>query len=182
MFLRSLLLAILVRYLRPAGGVQELPPCLVRQRLHVHTSVLEAFGLPGFPREGGPPLGRAAFPWNLDINLRAPVSGCSLVSLLSEEYTRMGFSGVRLLDFSRILLLGSTVDTRSFVSLWSSWTIFLRAPCIRQSFVQWLHRLRSTEIGLSGRWCSVFSVLARQWIHARASVCGVFAEFQAFSS
>ena len=35
---------------------------------------------------------RAALPRNLDIISRAPVSGCSLVSLLLEEYTKVGVS------------------------------------------------------------------------------------------
>ena len=109
---------------------------LIRQRTHVHTSVLEAFGLPGFLREGGPRLlrARAARPWQLDNLQGAPVSGCPEVSLLHEDCTKIDYSGVRLpelLTYSG--LLGSAVDTCSCVSSWNCGTFFLRDPCIWQS-------------------------------------------------
>ena len=37
---------------------------------------------------------RAVRPWNLDIVARALVSGCSFVSLLPEEYTKIVFLGI----------------------------------------------------------------------------------------
>ena len=74
-----------------------------------------------------------ARPQNLDNIFRAPVFGCSEVSLLPEEYTRIGLfrcstSGI----ISVIWAAWFSVDTCSCVSSWSSGTFFLCAP-IRKS-------------------------------------------------
>ena len=76
------------------------------------------------------------------------------------------------------VLLGLTAGTRSCVSLWSFWTIFLRAPRIWQSSVG-VCVARGAQENLDGVGDDFMNMLSttarclvRCWIHARASVCG----------
>ena len=93
--------------------VRCLPRCLVRQRIHVHASVLEALGFPGALQEGGP-------------RLLGRFSSCVLAS--PEDYKKIGFlfsvhslvrrwSGVQEMTSQKTFvfstLVGPTADSRT---------------------------------------------------------------------
>ena len=94
--------------------------------------------------------------WGLDIILRAPVSGCSVVSLLPEEYTKIGFFWIlgcldrQWMQFKR----QSSENSVHFPHL------FLRARG---------PRIRGSILPVSGEdFWNMF--VQRHWIHAHASV------------
>ena len=139
---------------------------------------------PGFRREGGLRLevdsqcgSHALFSLGNVTLLYSPLLLAVCLSFCCMRSTRKCFFLVFRLR--ELFPLGSTVDTRSCVSLWSFWTTVARTPCLRQSLVWCLLCPRSSG---NFDWCIIaYSACLLDSGYTCAAVNGVFAEFHAYS-